>query len=52
MLLILQLILKYILSICFIITLVFILLGVLSLIYHTVQNKNNKKILTFNTIQQ
>ena len=52
MLLILQLILKYILSVCFIITLVFILLGVLSLIYHTVQKQKQQKILTFNTIQQ
>ena len=43
MLLILQLILKYILSVCFIITLVFILLGVLSLIYPTAQNKYIKK---------
>lgn len=43
MILILQLILKYILSVCFIITLVFVLIGIVSLIYHTIQNKNNKK---------
>ena len=42
MLLILQLILKYILSVCFIITLVFILIGITNLVDHTIQNKNNK----------
>ena len=43
MLFILELILRYILSVCFILAVVFEIFGILALVYHVIQNKNNKK---------
>ena len=48
MLFILELILKYILSVCFIIVVVFEIFGILILIYHIIQDKNNKTIKNTN----